>query len=370
VKPVLHIITTICRGGAENQLLVLAREQRLTGRGVSVLYLKGKPELLKDFENIGVIVDSSFAEMNFFNQILLAIKYFRRQENRHLIIHAHQPRSQLFALLAGKGFTRIASRHDAELFFPNGSKLVSKVLARIVSVQINQWVAISNAVKNRMLQSGEMSIKVKIDVVHYGFDSNIEKPKIQETLKYEKELAVKGEDFLVGTVARIVDQKDFPTLLNGFKLFYDKHSNSKLIVVGDGPLKSEMMLLAEKLGISERVIWVGRVIDVKPYVSMMDIFVLASKTEGFGLVLLEAMALGVPVIGANNSAIPEVLGDSGGITFETGNPEDLGLKMDFFISKQNRLNLIRGGNNRLNEFSPKKMRENMDSLYERAEEIK
>ena len=44
--------------------------------------------------------------------------------------------------------------------------------------------------------------------------------------------------------------------------------------------------------------------------------------------------------------------------------------MDFFVSKQNRLNLIRGGNNRLNEFSPKKMRENMDSLYERAEEIK
>ena len=68
MKPVLHIITTICRGGAENQLLVLAREQRLTGRGVSVLYLKGKPELLKDFENIGVIVDSSIAEMNFFNQ--------------------------------------------------------------------------------------------------------------------------------------------------------------------------------------------------------------------------------------------------------------------------------------------------------------
>ena len=91
---VTHLITTIERGGAEKQLLTLASEQVQSGIKVEVIFLKGKPELKKEFEESGINVNKLLTGKNFLHQIFLLSKYLRKNPSP---VHAHLPKSELLA---------------------------------------------------------------------------------------------------------------------------------------------------------------------------------------------------------------------------------------------------------------------------------
>ncbi len=91
---VIHLITTIERGGAEKQLLTLTSEQVQSGLKVVVLYLKGKPDLRNEFEASGVEVNNLLVEKSFLKQIYLLSKYLRKNPSP---VHAHLPKSELLA---------------------------------------------------------------------------------------------------------------------------------------------------------------------------------------------------------------------------------------------------------------------------------
>ena len=119
---VIHLITTIERGGAEKQLLTLASEQVQSGIKVEVIFLKGKPELKKEFEESGVKVNKLLAGTNFLKQITLLSKYLRKNPSP---VHAHLPKAELLAaiVVANKYFKTIppsiSSRTD---FIPSAAK--------------------------------------------------------------------------------------------------------------------------------------------------------------------------------------------------------------------------------------------------------
>ena len=92
MNKIVHCITTIERGGAENQLLILAREQVSGGRDVTVVFLKDTPELLEDFQSAGVSVNKSCYEKNLFLQFIWMIRYFKDND---VFIHAHLPRAEI-----------------------------------------------------------------------------------------------------------------------------------------------------------------------------------------------------------------------------------------------------------------------------------
>jgi hypothetical protein len=94
VKPVLHVITTICRGGAENQLLTLIREQVSTGRKVNLIFLKGQPELMGELRQMGVEVHPEFSLLSPFAQVL-SIRGFLK--GKDVLVHGHLPRAELIA---------------------------------------------------------------------------------------------------------------------------------------------------------------------------------------------------------------------------------------------------------------------------------
>ena len=354
MKSVVHIITTIARGGAENQLKVVVREQVKSDFKVYVIYLKDKPELKHELQSIGAEVLDFLDGKNFIAQTRILKNFL---SNFPGVIHAHLPRAELLAAVASPKGSLIVSRHNAEPFFPNAPALISKILSRQVERRAILVIAISEAVKRYLLESGEIADSKKIEVVHYGFDKNL---KVTTTTQREK-----NAEFVIGTVGRLAQQKDYPTLFAAFKLFLAENPSSKLLVIGGGSLKEELQELAQKLGVQERIIWFGRTNDVISAMRQMDIFVLASKYEGFGLVLLEAIQTGVPVIAANNSAIPEVLGENSNALFQTGNAEDLYSKMKEFKDRSKRNNLIEAQHARLSIFSPESMITKMNSAYNR-----
>lgn len=357
MKHVLHIITTIERGGAEKQLLTLVQQQCKSGREVTVLPLKGNPELLNEFETAGATVNLDLLNRGVVAQLHLLRKKLWSSSS---IIHAHLPRAELIASLAKQKCSLIISRHNAEPFFPNAPKFVSRILAIFTTSRAEQVVAISAAVEKYISDTGEAASNKRICVVHYGFDP------LSGHTKQESNISKSGSPN-IGTIGRLVPQKDYPTLLSAFKLLSENFLDARLIVLGDGYMKSLLQVQVENLHLTDKVEFVGKRANIRDYLKTFDMFVLTSKYEGFGLVLLEAMSEGIPVVASNNSAIPEVLGTQHPGLAVTGDPQSFFEKMKNVFNPTFRNLAVELQEKQLLKFSPESMLEKMDFVYSSAE---
>jgi glycosyltransferase involved in cell wall biosynthesis len=144
-------------------------------------------------------------------------------------------------------------------------------------------------------------------------------------------------------------------------------SNIELYVVGEGHLQKDLIELSKSLGINDKVHWLGKTEYIKEFLSKIDLFVLPSNYEGFGLVLLEAMVAKKPIIAANNSAIPEVLGKSYEGLFSTGDINALAQQIKTVISNKSfSERLVQSYSNQLELFDPSKMNSNIKNVYSNA----
>lgn len=341
---ILHVITTIENGGAENQLLKLTYEQVVSGNKVTVLFLKGNPYLKKNFEDQGVKVNQSIANLPFFIQL------FRK---RTLgidsdVIHLHLPRSEVVFCIMSLRIPLIITRHNSESFFPytiinknwvlsNLSSLFSRYLTKRARVVI----AISESVKNFLLSKAEVCAETKIKVVYYG-TKNLELSE-QNYEAYDNKK--RNQSITIGTISRLVNQKDLPTLIAGFDIFSKKIDQTKLEIIGGGYLEKKLKKQVKEIKREKEIKFLGKM--EKPWVtaSNWQIFVMSSKYEGFGLVLLEAMQLGIPVVLTRISTFVEVMGPEYPYFFKPGSYLDLNsvllnvmnTNFDFKIYYQHRL---------------------------------
>ena len=360
---VTHLITTIERGGAEKQLLTLASEQVQSGIKVEVIFLKGKPELKKEFEESGINVNKLITGKNFLHQIFLLSKYLRKNPSP---VHAHLPKSELLAAIVVPNKYFIFTRHNSEPFWPSGPRIISNLLSKFVCKRASQGIAISNAVKSYLIKRGEVPTGYIIDVVYYGFQKN---GSTNSAGFNSKTNLINGQNsnFKIGTIGRLVPQKDYPTLLVAFSNVLEKLPDAELHVVGEGYLQKELMELCKSLGVSSKVHWLGKTEYINEFLSKIDLFILPSKYEGFGLVLLEAMVAKKPIIAANNSAIPEVLGKTYEGLFPTGDANVLAEQIKEAISENSfSQKLVQSYSGQLNLFDPSDMNKNVKNIYSNA----
>lgn len=367
---IVHIITTIMRGGAENQLLVLVSEQVKNGQKVDVIFLKGEFELAAEFEECGATVHTQFSKQHPLLQILSIRKFLSGLKFEDAIVHAHLPRAQITAAFAvTKSQRLICSRHDEDQFYPNRNRLFSLLVFKVINSRIDAWVAISDAVKLRMISYGENPRVGEIEVVHYGFnktDSEIN-PILVEKLREQYNLD--NDNYVIGCVARLIWQKNHSTLLKAFHAYYLRNPQARLVLVGDGPMRTQLTNQIKELEIFDKVILTGKVSNVREHLEIFNVFVLPSLTEGFGLVLLEAMEANLPIIASNISAIPEVIGQ-GGLLFQAGDEKDLATKIEKFESFEEREFYSGLSRERLMDFAPEIMYSKLTSTYEKVAQYK
>jgi glycosyltransferase involved in cell wall biosynthesis len=357
MNEVSHVITTIERGGAENQLLILVREQVLLGMKVIVIPLKGNPELLQDFLAAGAQVELRLINKSIFVQIAV----LRRALSKSKLIHAHLPRAELLAALcARKEF--IFSRHNTEPFFAGAPRLLSNALSRFVTLRAIRGIAISEAVRKYLIESGEIASDFRVDVVLYGIPDYAPTDLLRvEQLKTDMEIS--DSDFIVGTIARLAPQKDLSTLLRAFAITHTNLPNAKLMIIGGGPDQAILASKAAEFGISNRVIWVGRTSEIYEYLAIMEVFVLTSLYEGFGLVLIEAMVAHCPIVASNNSAIPEVLGAGHIGLAQTSVAEDFASRIVEFSNHESREEVLAQQAARIPLFNPREMSLKILNIY-------
>ena len=355
---VVHCITTLSLGGAEKQLLTLVKAQINSGRKVSIIFLKDSPDLKNDFLDLGAEVLEIIWDKNFLSQIRILRDFLQKKV---CIVHAHLPRAELICAITKGKLPFLITKHNAEKFFPKAPSPFSKLLALYVFRRCDFCVSISKTVFIYLLKIKEIKSTKKNRIIHYGIDIH------STTSQRFKQSNLNSELKIIGTAARIVEQKDYPTLLRAFTKITRQDLDLRLLIAGDGNLKPKMVTMAESLGINNSISWLGKIRDVDHFMKSLDLFVLTSVYEGFGLVLLEASFLGVPILAAANPAVIEVLGDDYPGLFTPGDDHQLFNQFERVRSDKYRELLISAADKRLKLFDYAKMLTAMNELYDSTE---
>ncbi len=179
----------------------------------------------------------------------------------------------------------------------------------------------SETTKNKLLSLG---FKNNIEVVSNGVDVEKYNPRNRDE-KLKKNLCPNGEKLILH-VGRITKEKNVSQLIEIASILKKNKTKFKMLIAGDGPELKKIKISAENLGLKDNIIFTGYLSqkELPKYYASSDLFLTASTVETQGIVLLESLASGLPVIGANVEAIPELIKNrKNGFLFNPEKPEEV-----------------------------------------------
>lgn len=362
---VIHIFKITGIAGSENHLLTLLPALKNKGIDIVVIMLE-KPnlpidEFYKKLTIKGILVYRIKIGLDLSLPVYKKIKEIFKAEEPD-IVHTHLIHGDLYGILAAKscGIKKIvSSKHNDNKFRRN---LFIKVLNSYLYKQVAKIIVISEALKKFSIEV-ERIPQEKITIIKYGLDSFKSKLKNKEL---RIDLGYNPKDIVFGIVARLTEQKGHVYLLEAFKNIAKKYKNAKLLIVGDGMLRKQLETIVKNYNIESFVQLLGRREDTADIYNAIDVFILPSLWEGFGLVFLEAMSFGLPIIASDVSAVPEIIvNNKTGLLVSPKNPKELVNAMESMIINDNlRLQLGKSGVKRvLENFSVNKMVEKTRDVY-------
>jgi glycosyltransferase involved in cell wall biosynthesis len=201
----------------------------------------------------------------------------------------------------------------------------------LVNNHVDRVVAVSGAVKEALIESGIS--REKIAVIYNSIALARFNPSLIERNEVRRELGIDGDNIVVGTVGKLHQGKGVFELLSAVHRLMETYPNFRLLFVGDGPERTRLEQEAQKLSMHDKVIFAGVRKDIERMYAAMDIFVLPSTCrEAFGMVLIEAMAMGKPVIATTMGGIPEIIDDEvNGILVPPQDPDAISLAIAKYI---------------------------------------
>ncbi len=299
----------------------------------SLAYAPGIPENIKKLKNKLQIIPFLVAMFLKFRQILK--KYPIDIVNAHWLVP-----SGVLSFYAERvyGIPVIVKLYGADLhLIKSKMTFLGKIFAGILN---NSTKIISNSSYTKKLASAFLNISSnKINVLHDGVDVIRYFPRYKEKRQDQTKIIL--------SCGRMVERKGFHYLIKAFYMVTKKHPSARLILVGDGPERPTLETEVRRLQIEKRVVFARNVSDAElfQYYKMSDIFVLPAiidangDTEGLGLVLLEAMASGIPVIGSDVGGIPDIISENAdyGFLVPPANAEILAAKILFFLDNPEKI---------------------------------
>ena len=297
--------------------------QKLSDRSAKITLVfadQVKDELTERFREAGAAIEvANYRDGRFHYRNRL-----REIVDRHEISLAHVCFFDYFsavpwlARLSGVKHVLYEQLNSGELTATSWKKRLLQLRGSVATQPAVKVIAISDFVKQQLIACGIPG--AKIVVRHLGVDTSRFFPDSATRGVLAAELGAEPDDVIVSTVSVLRSFKNPQTIIQACGLLAKRSVPFKLLVAGDGAMLSDLQELAVNLGVADRIHWLGYCADPARLLQASDIFVLASTGEAFGLVLAEAMACGVPVVGSRSGAIPEIVED--GVTGLLATPRD------------------------------------------------
>jgi glycosyltransferase involved in cell wall biosynthesis len=184
-------------------------------------------------------------------------------------------------------------------------KALLKVRAGVLTWPVMRIVAISDFVKRQLVELGIPEAKVQ--TVYNGVDAGRYHPDPAVRQEWREKYALKPEEALISTVAYLRTFKNPQVMFEACGLLAARKFPFRFFVAGTGDLVEPMKQLSQKLGFAERIHWLGNISQTERLLQASDIFMLSSVGEALGNAFLEATACGVPIVGTDSGAIPEIV---------------------------------------------------------------
>ena len=227
------------------------------------------------------------------------LKLCREVRKREIdVIHANSLRMVFYAIaiqkIARKKVKIVYTKHNITIL----EKRYQRLLAGLLNTSINRVITVSEHEREHLLSIGVFPKKVT--TIHNGVDLG--------QFSYQKKLREKSS-FHIGILGRLSKEKNHNLFLEIAKASKNI-SDFKFYIAGNGPEFSKISAMIKEYNLTESVVMLGEVADPERFIADMDVLLLTSHREVFPMVLLEAMAVGTPVISVNTGGIGEAIEDN------------------------------------------------------------
>lgn len=308
---VLHIIKVTGIAGAEQHLITLLSGLRAKQVDARMILLVEPDNQMENYEAAltgkGIPTTTIIIRHHADLTLIPRIKTELERQAPDLI-HTHLIHADLYGTLAARwaGVPIISSRHNDDAFrYRTPVKMVNQQFWKLITAGIG----ISDAITQFSIDV-EGATQAQMHRIHYGMDSSIKGlDRGEAKKKLVIELNLPNNSTFVGMVCRLVAQKGVTYGLEAFCKIAREFPHTHLLVIGEGALRAELEIKAHQSGFADRIHFLGWRPEAARLMAGLDILLAPSLWEGFGLVLLEAMAQETAIIASRVSAIPEVVTD-------------------------------------------------------------
>jgi len=359
---IVHLNNTSSIGGAEQVILDLASYIN-PDRFKSYVGVFREGELTReirrrDIKSLKLKESTQVYDYKFLKSLMQVIK-----QNRIDIIHSHTWGTDFYAYWVSRilKIPLITTVHNRYYIFQKWSRRFSY---KFFISHIEKIVAVSKDIKDLLIKNLKLPTQ-KIKLIYNGIDIHkFEDKKGME--KIRDDLKISKDDIILGNVGNLREVKDHYTLILSFSKIIPNFPRVKLLIIGEGELKSNLLMLCSELGLEQKVIFLGHREDVPSFLNLIDIFVLSSRMEGCSISILEAMASGKPVVATRVGGNPElILDQENGFLVPPAEPEKLAEKISILLKDEElRKNMGEKGKKKAKDkFSLERMIKDYEELY-------
>ncbi len=300
----LHLISRLDIGGAERQLLSLVSCLDKEKYDICVGYFEGEGELKKEFQKAGVKT-KKFKLMGLWDISICWRLYQDMRANRYDIVHTHGFKADLCGAILGKLNAVpliISTIHNQEQYLKN--PIIRLLEEWIISPIDDTIIVVSEGVKRFLIDTTGIP-EGKIKKVCYGINPG--DIKIDKYKDIRGEFGIDKDAILIGCIGRLVEQKGHRYFIQAAEKVIERNPKAKFFIIGRGKQEKHLKNLAKSFNLDSSVIFTGFREDAYSIIDKLNLIVMPSLWEGLGLVLLEAMALGKPIVATDVGGIPEVV---------------------------------------------------------------
>lgn len=365
---VLHITFNMCLGGTQQVIRHLIEHLDSTKFENYLLCIDGEKG------ELGQLVEDTVADIHLLQrqpgfdfQLIKSIRSYIRKHDID-VVHCHQYTPYFYGALATitTGKSVVFTEHGR--FYPDVVGKKRQLFNQFLGLLTSHVTAISQATLDA-LEKLERLPKNKMKLIYNGIpDPDFTSPAAQQKCEeLSARYQLDKDHFIFGTISRLEPIKNQRLMIRAFANVHKTNAMARLLVIGDGPLMAELKTLANELGVGESVIFTGFITDPQIYLSLFDVFLLPSFSEGTSMTLLEAMSASTPCIVSNVGGSPEIVLDGEtGLVVTSDNEIELTSAMESLLNDEaRRTSMGQSGRQRYVEhFSAQSMADAYATLYQ------